>query len=107
MGLSVECLEMNVDFVTLVLGLILKTPKMIATDSSFKLVLSDLWIPFEKNCTVKPIGSEFCFTIISINITLQDIRKSVIKILIRVGLVNVFWADTLKHKTQHELKVTI
>lgn len=105
MGLSVECLEMNVDFVTLALGLILKTPRMFETDSSFKLVLSDLWTPFDKKCTVKPIGSEFCFTIININITLQDIRKSVIKILLRV--LNVFWADTLKHKTQHELKVTI
>lgn len=42
MGLSVECLEMNVDFVTLALGLILKTPRMFETDSSFKLVLSDV-----------------------------------------------------------------
>lgn len=33
MGLSVECLEMNVDFVTLALGLILKTQKMFENDT--------------------------------------------------------------------------
>lgn len=54
MGLSVECLEMNVDFVTLALGLILKTPRMFETDSSFKLVLSDLWAPFEKTAQSNP-----------------------------------------------------